>query len=80
MFLVVYRYEQFRSVEMAQLLIRSGAKVSIQAAAPPSALKISIIRHDQKHPHGERLIGTKKITMDHKTPLLVSKWNTLEWA
>eukprot|EP00897_Mesotaenium_endlicherianum_P008623 jgi/Mesen1/778/ME000110S_11049 len=71
-FLAVYHYENTRDLEMVKLLLSHGAKVLTKAATPPLAHKISIVRHNKAHPHGEVLLETKKLSLDHKTPLLVA--------
>ncbi len=70
--LAVYKYENSRSLEITKILLENGANVSIKAAVPPSAHKISIVRKDKKTPHGEILLETRKITLGQKTALLLA--------
>ncbi|CAM6092988.1 unnamed protein product [Calypogeia fissa] len=69
--LAVYKYEVQRNVDVVTTLLQHGADVSIKAAPPPSAHKISIVRHDGKH-HAGPAQETKKISFDHKTALLIA--------
>lgn len=69
--LAVYKYEEKRNLEVVTALLRHGADISIKAAPPPSAHKISIIRSDLKR-HDGAPQETKKISFDHKTPLLIA--------
>jgi hypothetical protein len=66
--LAVYKYEETRNLEMVKFLLAHGANISLKAAVLPSAHKISIIRHAQFGTPME----TKKVTLDHKTPLQVA--------
>eukprot|EP00850_Spirogloea_muscicola_P013532 SM000092S24500 [mRNA] locus=s92:351482:353338:+ [translate_table: standard] len=70
--LAVYGYENERDVGVLRLLLEHGADAGLPAATPPSAHKISIVRHDRRHPHGEALVETRKISVLHKTPLLLA--------
>ncbi|CAM6007239.1 unnamed protein product [Sphagnum balticum] len=70
--LAVYKYENSRSLEITKILLENGANVSIKAAVPPSAQKISIVRKDKKSPHGEILLETRRITLGQKTALLLA--------
>lgn len=60
-----------RNLEVVNTLLKYGADISIKAAPPPQAHKISIIRHDLKH-QGGAAQETKKISFDHKTALLIA--------
>ena len=70
--LAVYKYEERRTLEIITFLLEHGADLSIKAAVPPSAHKISLTRHENKTPYGDVLSETKMITLDRKTPLLVA--------
>jgi len=70
--LAVYKYENSRSLEITKILLENGANVSIKAAVPPSAHKISVVRKDKKSPHGEILLETRRITLGQKTALLLA--------
>lgn len=68
--LAVYKYEEIRSLEVINFLLAHGANISLKAAVPPCAHKISIIRHGKKDTIFP--METKKISLDQKTPLLVA--------
>ena len=71
--LAVYKYEEVRSLEVVNFLLAHGADISLKAAVPPSAHKISIIRHGKNDPFFPDFpMETKKISLDQKTPLLVA--------
>jgi len=71
--LAVYKYEEVRSLEVINFLLAHGADISLKAAVPPSAHKISIIRHGKNDPFFPDFpMETKKISLDQKTPLLVA--------
>lgn len=70
--LAVYKYEERRNLEIITILLEQGADLSIKAAVPPSAHKISLMRHENKTPQGDVLSETKMVTLDQKTPLLVA--------
>jgi hypothetical protein len=69
--LAVYKYEVQRNLDVVTTLLKHGADISIKAAPPPSAHKISITRHDLKL-HDGTLQSTKKISFDKKTALLIA--------
>eukprot|EP00250_Pteridium_aquilinum_P001932 c12143_g1_i1 orf=111-1208(-) len=69
--LAVYKFETRRKLDVLELLLKSGINACLKAAMPPQASKLSIIRHDVLG-HPGVLMETKKISLDHMTPLLLA--------
>lgn len=70
--LAVCKYDSGRNMHIVETLLKHGANVSLKAATPPFAHKVSLTRHDSKSPHSSGVQETQKVVLGRKTALMIA--------
>lgn len=70
--LAVCHFEKSRDISMIKLLLDNGARACVKAVSPPNTQKVRVQKRNEKPGHFPMVMETKKIDLDHKTPLLIA--------